>query len=198
MDRLQKIQSEGSKLMEPVLHNRLKEIQTYFSDNRDMIITDFKKSVEMLYSEAHSLQQMNKKDPVQFFSISYLQRCIFTKKYEVRLDLYNKDFYLERCRTVQYWNMNFIFQFFEKDMEYFKKHIGAVIFHLKEYEEKEFALWYITHYYKIAELFFRDHITDIIHNKFSEALEKNEDFKVVFGGYMDEQVVLFEEGNDRI
>lgn len=193
---MQKIQSAGSKLMEPVLHNRLKEIQIYFLENRDTIIMNFKKSVEMICSEADCLQRIGKKEPIQFFSISYLQRCIFTKKYEVRLDLYNKDFYLDKCRIVQYWDMNFLFQFFEKDMIHFKKNIGAEIFQLKDYEEKEFALWYITHYYKIAELFFRVHITDIINNKFFQAIEKNENFKVVFGGYMDEQIIIHQkEGN---
>ena len=190
MEQMQKIQSSGGRLMESILQTRLKEIQIYFSNNKELIHADFKKCIDMLYSEACSLQQTEKKGPIQFLSISYLQRCIFTKKHEVRLDLYDKDFYLDKCKTTQYWDMNFLFHFFEQDMEYFKKHIGKLIFQIKDYEEKEFALWYITHYYKIAELFFRDHINDMIHNEFSVSLKRCEDFKVVFGGYMDEQTVL--------
>jgi len=199
MERNLEIRSLGSRLLEPLLKENLVELQHYFLEHRMLILNDFQKSIEILCREAYELQLQEQNVPVMFFSISYLRHCVYTQKHEVRLDLYNEDFYFAPHKISQHWDMTFLFQFFEKDMEYFKNHIRVhyrpTRRYLREYEEKEFALWYIRHYYKIAECFFRDQVSAILDNENFRLLEKTEDFLILYGGYMEEQSILFQSLN---
>lgn len=199
MGREQKIKELGCKLLEPMIEKRLDELQAGFSMRREDILAGFQKKVSLLCQEAGDMQQLGQKADVRYLSFSYLQHCVYTQKYEIRLDLYDEFFYLDSQKIYQYWDVSFIFQFFETDMEYFKEHIRfhiPVLNQLQEYEEKEFALWYIKHYYKIAESFLRDQITAIYKNQEFERLRKAEDFMVVYGGYMEEQCILFQSGTE--
>lgn len=195
MERTEKIQTIGGKVIEPILKERLTEIQNYFWDYRTPILEGFQKQIKLLCEKAYELQKNHQKEAIQFLSISYLRRCVYTKKYEIRMDLYNKNFYLDSCKIYEYWDMEFLFQFFEKDIDDVWKQIRSknppLFIQVQDYEEKEFALWYIKHYYKIAELFFQDQISNILQQEEFQLLKKEENYFVLYGGYMEEQKILF-------
>ena len=177
----------------------LEKLQQYFTEHRVPVLQDFQETIENLCRKAYQLQLKEQKEPIKFFSFSYLRRCVYTQKYEVRLDLYNKDFYFGPLKVHGCWDMQFIFQFFQMDMEYFKEHIGNYYrptgLPLREYEIKEFALWYIRHYYKIAEKFFRDQIPTIVKNEGFHLLKQTDRVQFLSGGYMEEQRVLLQMEN---
>jgi len=196
MERGQEIKAVGCGLLETIIKERLEELQDYFFTKRDFILDDLQKKITLLCKEAYDLQMQEQKEPIRCLSISHMQHCVYTKQYEMRLDLYNKDFYLDPQKVYQYCDMSFLFQFFEKDMEYFcehiRFHIQSILYPLREYEEKKFALWYIKHYYRIAESFFQDQMLAIFENTDFELLKKEEDFMILYGGYMEEQKILFQ------
>lgn len=200
MEREKEIRAIGVELLKSIIVERPKEIQDYVSKHRDFILGDFQKKIKLLFQRAYELQQQNQKEAIQFFSISYLQRCVYTKKYEMHLELYNHQFYFDKQKTGQDWDMNFLFQFFEEDITYFREkiylHIRPLTHPLQEYEEKAFALWYIRHYYKIAESFFRDQIETILENREFAMVEKEDVFFFLYGGYIEEQSILFQLGNE--
>lgn len=124
------------------------------------------------------------------------------ENYEIRIDLYNKTFYLDPYKVYEYWDMDFLFQFFEKDLAYIWKQIRSayppLLIQVQDYEEKEFALWYIRHYYKLAEMFFRDQLTKILEQKEFQLLKREENFMILYGGYMEEQSILFSSEGSRL
>lgn len=202
MEREEKIQSIGSKLLEPLLKERLTEIQDYFWKYREPILESFQEKIKLLYKNTYELQKNGQKEAVQFFSISYFKYGVYTKKYEIRMDLYNKTFYLDPYKVYEYWDMDFLFQFFEKDLAYIWKQIRSayppLLIQVQDYEEKEFALWYIRHYYKLAEMFFRDQLTKILEQKEFQLLKREENFMILYGGYMEEQSILFSSEGSRL
>lgn len=200
MERKEEIQLIGSKLLEPLLKERLTQIQDYFWKYREPILESFQEKIRLLYKNAYELQKNGQKEAIQFFSISYFKYGVYTKKYEIRMDLYNKTFYFDSLKVYEYWDMKFLFQFFEKDLSYIWKQIRSVhpplLIQVQDYEEKEFALWYIQHYYKMAELFFQDQLPSILAQEEFQLLKKEENFFILYGGYMEEQKILFSsEGN---
>ena len=57
MERTEKIQTIGGKVIEPILKERLTEIQNYFWDYRTPILEGFQKQIKLLCEKAYELQK---------------------------------------------------------------------------------------------------------------------------------------------
>ncbi len=123
--------------------------------------------------------------------ISYLQSSVLTGNYELRIDLYDKEFYLDSAECCTYWNPAFITEYIQKDIKYFKYNIHGKVPQIRTYEIQEFMDGYIINYLYLLAQFLEQIMPQIlckIRPAFREVMDDG--MHVIFGEYMGKGMII--------
>lgn len=126
--------------------------------------------------------------------ISYLQNSVLTGSYELRIDLYDKEFYLDSAECCTYWKPEFITRYLLKDVEHFKNVIRFKVPQIRGYEIQQFIDGYLLNYMYLLAQFFQQILPQVLDKTktlFQEVAEEN--MSVIFGEYMGKGIVVVGE-----
>ena len=158
--------------------------------------------MQELFSIAEKMQEGGDRESITDLAVCYLLSSTLTGNYEVRLDLYDRDFYLDEEECCIYWEPEFLTKYLKEDIEYFKKEIRMKIPQMKTYEIQEFTDAHRNDYMLILMLFFRQMLSKIFQRmdayRGGNAEVDKEKFRVIFGEYMGNYEVLYGEGGEEL
>lgn len=184
MDRQDLIKDEGNRLMQPVLRSSMQILMKEYKENEETILQTFQQTLEKLYQMAAEIQTKGKKEALSYLGISYCLSSAYTGNYEFRLDVYDKELYLDEIECCVYWKPDFIHTCLERDIAYFSKKIKEKIPRVREYEERQFIMAYMRNYMYIVLEFLRQKLPEVLERIKRDNVKISEDFKVFFGEYM--------------
>lgn len=192
MDRQQMILEKGRQMMEPIFQDSMEQMMKEYKLRENEILNELCGKVAGLFELAKKMQEEGARDPITDLGICYLLSSNLTGNYELRLDLYDRDFYLDEEECCTYWEPEFLTTYLKKDREYFKKEIRKQIPQIKTYEMQDFLDLYRNNYMYILLQFFQQMLPEIFKRieKKSEGIT-TEEFRVIFGEYMGNFDVIY-------
>ncbi|RDY32217.1 hypothetical protein [Lachnotalea glycerini] len=167
-----------------------KEIQAEYKKNKSIINAQFLKVLQRMLETCNRLQEKNKKNRIAILHICYLYTSCLTQKLELQINMYDKDFYLDKTEVSGLWRPEFIYRYYEQDMELIEKKARQEVFGFKHKQIQEIRMKYINVYHLITLDFLSDMIPLVIKDSAFEKLKKEDDFIILFGGYMEEGIPI--------
>lgn len=176
--------------MQPVLRSSMEVLMKDYKENEYIVLQNFQKTLEKLYRMAEEIQANGKKEALSYLGICYCLSSAYTGNYEFRLDVYDKEFYLDEKECCVYWKPDFINTYLERDVEYFRKAIKEKIPRVREYEERQFIVGYMRNYMYIVLEFLKQKLPEVLGRIKKDNVKISEDFKVFFGEYMGKCIIV--------
>jgi len=181
-ERERQIYEVGESLLSERLKDNIAKIELAFETMQDSDETGFYKAFEEMLGQVQIAQEKTEKEILRYIYISFLQSSIYTKSYAFRIDAYDKRQFADITDTHVYWSPQFIFEYFDEDMAYFRKYISSKVLRVREYEIMQFATRYASHYFQMVQALVSVLIAPLI--------EDVEEITVLFGGYLDQVFVI--------
>ena len=126
MDRKELFQTEFARLMEPVFQSSIAALKEHYIQNEKKIRESLKDVLEKLYIQAGEMQAMGEKNTISWLGICYFLSSTYTDNYEIRMDLYDSESYLDKKTCCVYWNPSFITSYLLEDRAYFHSKIKQI------------------------------------------------------------------------
>ena len=179
----------GNRLMKQVLWDSMQELMAGYKSREDTCLQELSGILQQLVDLTVRRQKEGTKGKVCYIGICYCRSSIFTDIHEMNLDG-------EECSM--YWEPGFIFNFYQRDMQYFRTHIRKVIPRVRTWEIQQYGEGYWMNYVYILSEFLRQKLPEAMGRISMEGLLKDEKLRVFFGEYMGRGAVLYEEASDEI
>ena len=180
--------------MEPIFMGQLPELMKNYKDEETDILAGLEERLGEVFQKAQQMQKADRKGKICTMGISYLQSSVLTGNYELRIDLYDKEFYLDSAECCTYWNPAFITEYIQKDIKYFKYNIHGEVPQIRTYEIQEFMDGYIINYLYLLAQFLEQIMPQIlckIRPAFREVMDDG--MHVIFGEYMGKGMIIVGE-----
>lgn len=175
MSRLEEIREEVEKLYEERFRKTCEVIQRELEDCWEELEKDIEKVLKELVMKADVMQKEGAKGEKKYLVISHLYSSFLAETYEYRMDILDKEMYMDMQEVCSYWTPYFLIPHIKKDYEYFEKNMKGKFIRLREYEIKEVERGYQFYYHSlIYEIF----------SCLKKRIPMLADFKVLFGEYM--------------
>ena len=168
--------------MEPIFMGQLPELMKNYKDGETEILTGLEEKLQVVFQKAQQMQKADRKGKICTMGISYLQSSVLTENYELRIDLYDKEFYLDSAECCTYWKPEFVTGYLLQDVEYLKKEIRFKIPQIKTYELQQFIDGYLLNYMYLLAQFFQQILPQVLDKTktlFQEVAEENSILKYV-------------------
>ncbi len=173
---------------------QLPKLMKNYKDEETEILTGLEEKLQEVFQKAQQMQKADKKGKICTMGISYLQNSVLTGSYELRIDLYDKEFYLDSAECCTYWKPEFITRYLLKDVEHFKNVIRFKVPQIRGYEIQQFIDGYLLNYMYLLAQFFQQILPQVLDKTktlFQEVAEEN--MSVIFGEYMGKGIVVVGE-----
>lgn len=148
-------------------------------------------SFDRLFLRAADMQAREQKAEIAWVSVSYLRSSLLTETYDLRIDLYDANFYLDVNEVSGYWNGAFVYAYFREDMAYYTKMAREEMIRIMPGEMKAFMIGYSAHYQAFLRCFCRKHLPRITELPSYQKMQKAADIKFTFGEYLDKTTVIY-------
>jgi hypothetical protein len=168
----------------------------YFEDKEEEAKQDFFNELKSLYEKTKIQQDNGQKEAITYLTIAYLRSSILTGSNQFMISMYSDKFYLDETESNIYWTPKFMFEHIENDMRETKDFIikSEKIARLSEFEMGEVRYYYTEAHFPVIALFMKKLVDICIDEIKQSSLVKpifNENFSVVYGGYMEEGLTIY-------
>lgn len=188
----------GNRLMKQVLWDSMQELMAGYKSREDTCLQELSGALQQLVDLTVRRQKEGTKGKVCYIGICYCRSSIFTNIHEMKLDAYGEEIYLDGEECSMYWEPGFIFNYYQRDMQYFRTLIRKVIPRVRTWEIQQYGEGYWMNYVYILSEFLRQKLPEAMGRISMEGLLKDEKLRVFFGEYMGRGAVLYEEASDEI
>ena len=110
-ERQQQIMEIGKGMMEPRFMGQLPELMKNYKAEETEIIAGLQEKLQEVFQKAQQMQKVDRKGKICTMGVSYLQSSVLTGSYDLRIDLYDKEFYLDSAECCTYWKPAFITEY---------------------------------------------------------------------------------------
>ena len=180
--------------MEPRFMGQLPELMKNYKAEETEIIAGLQEKLQEVFQKAQQMQKVDRKGKICTMGVSYLQSSVLTGSYDLRIDLYDKEFYLDSAECCTYWKPAFITEYIQKDIKYFKYNIHGKVPQIRTYEIQEFMDGYIINYLYLLAQFLEQIMPQIlckVRPAFREVMDDG--MHVIFGEYMGKGMIIVGE-----
>ena len=196
MERIDKIVDYASLLFADRFEESCRHIQVDLEQHGTQFADETAAVFEELFESVVCLQSEEKKDAVEFLSISILASSILTGSYQAKLDIYDSRFLLDEYPVSAHWDLSRIYCWLEKDMKFFQNELKKQFPRLRAYELEKVRYRYTTYYDSLVQQLCSDIIEDIMNLPGFQTMQKEPKFSVTAGGYLDEGQLIWPQEVD--
>lgn len=143
-----------------------------------------------LITYADSMQKHHQKGRIKYLAVSFLNYSLYSNCIEYRLDLLDGGFYLDEQEATEYYCPLFIQDRYRSDLEYFHDRILTEFKRAQEYEMQDVDVEYSKLYDAVIFKMIESMSLLIIETIKESGIYLAEDFKIIYGEYMDRAIIL--------
>lgn len=152
---------------------------------------EYLNACERLFTKCLKQQEKGEKAAIRFVYFFYLKSALLTGKHEIQINAYSSEGYLDSVETMELWYPSFIMDIYEKDMQELDAEAKKKILHYgypqyMELREKCYPI-----YISFVGKYLMTEIQNITVLEAFQKIQKEDDFEIAFGGYMDRGIRLF-------
>ena len=92
---------------------QLPELMKNYKAEETEIIAGLQEKLQEVFQKAQQMQKVDRKGKICTMGVSYLQSSVLTGSYDLRIDLYDKEFYLDSAECCTYWKPAFITEYIQ-------------------------------------------------------------------------------------
>lgn len=177
-----------------LVQQRLKEVRAKVAMDREAHSEawgDALRSVlEQALEKGAALQVAGSKRAIAYLCISFLRTSLVRGKFELRVDLYDEDMYLDEAECAVYWNAAALYPYFEADVAYFTDCARQGLVRLLAAELDGFRLEYGDAYFELLGELCAEAVVDLETWESWQRLLRAKLVRITYGEYMDEGVLL--------
>ena len=182
--------------MEELFQNSCEKIQTELNINAEKIWNDFQSPINKCLNKAKELQHQNQKGSIQYLVFSIMQYGLCFDRIELRIDTLDDGFYLDMQEASAQYYADFLQDFFRKDLAYLYKKASEQFVRIQHYEQVQIKKKYAEYYYSLLFHMVKELIDLVYENVLDSGISITDRFKIIFGEYMDNAVILHDEEAD--
>lgn len=182
--------------MEELFQNSCEKIQTELNINAEKIWNDFQSPINKCLNKAKELQHQNQKGSIQYLVFSIMQYGLCFDRIELRIDTLDDGFYLDMQEASAHYYADFLQDFFRKDLAYLYKKASEQFVRIQHYEQVQIKKKYADYYYSLLFHMVKELIDLVYENVLDSGISITDRFKIIFGEYMDNAVILHDEEAD--
>ncbi len=156
-------------------------------DEKESLLT----CMDRLFQKCIQQQQEGIKQPVRYIHFFSLNLSVLTECYNIQINAFSEQSYMDRTESIEFWNPGFIMELFEKEIKEMEEEGRKKVFRfgypqMMDLKKRSYSIYAI-----MAGRFILNHVEEIAAlTSFSE-MKKEEEFQMIFGGYMDKGVQIW-------
>lgn len=153
---------------------------------------ELRSKINECLNHASVIQKQQNKGKLQYLVFSFLQCGVYLECLELRIELLDDCFYLDEEEAAVYYCPSFLQEEYVKDQNFLQKKAGEKFVRLQNYERVDLKREYSGFYQSIL---FRmiESLTEMILELIADyMIFVEEDFKIIFGEYMGNAIILYE------
>jgi len=139
-----------------------------------------------LLNAAHETQKS------AYLCISGIKSGVLTGNYQLRLDLYDESYLLDENPITQYWDIGFLFDGFDRDIEALTEQLQTEFVSLRDSEMRLVRLRYCAYYFALARKLCAEFAGVI--GEMLAAFEFDASCQILFGDYLGEMARIGPDG----
>jgi hypothetical protein len=198
MERVEEMTQFAKQCLAERFERNLNLIEKEYEEDSGSITKGFIGTFDRLCGRCAGLQKQGLKKKIKYINIFFLQSSVITKSYDMQISLFDENFYFDNAEISEYWRPLFIMKYFDEDIGYFSELMKKRLPRVQDYEIEELRLKYAHDYFIVAGKFCKEIIPQILPLPSFEKMQKEDGFKILFGGYMDYASVLYPEEKDKL
>lgn len=173
------------------LQQSTESIITEIEKNGISIRNDYLSKFDTLFRRCISQQQNGYKKKAEFIHIFYLQTALYTEKFELQFQVFDKMSYLDKAECMELWRAEPFITYYLEDMKWFEKQAYQQIVGFGYPQIMDIKKKYCTVYLSMLGQFFIKEATNIAELSSFGEMDKEETLQIVFGGYMDRGIQIW-------
>lgn len=191
-DRRNQILQYLQPQMEDCFQKSCNFIQTEIESHANEIWARLRNCIYECLKLAGILQRQQKKGKLQYLVFSFMQYGIYLDNLEMRIDVLDDSFYLDEQESARYYHPEFLQERYIEDLKFLQKKVDEKFIRLQNYERMDIKKEYAHYYQSILFRMFESLTLVIMESIADSGVLMADDFKIVFGEYMDNAMVLYE------
>ena len=181
----------AKKIITQRLENSTARMSELLKRDAAKIRKEYLNACEGLFSKCLKQQEKGEKAAIRFVYFFYLKSAMLTGKHEIQINAYTNEGYMDSVETMELWYPAFIMDIYEKDMQELDAAAKKKILHYgypqyMELREKCFPI-----YISFVGKYLMTEIQNVTALEAFQKMQKEDDFEIAFGGYMDRGIRLF-------
>lgn len=173
------------KFLPAKFEKNLAEIKNNYKKNPLIYAKGYLDSLKDVFTETKELQERGKKGKTAYISFSFLYSSSLLNRNGLRIDIYDKDFYLDKQEVCTFWEPKEIFKYVEEDMKYVERYLSSSYIPIKTHERVELYNSYLLNYYQVTMQVLLELVKCVeTMNSFNE-MQKESRVQITLGEYMD-------------
>ncbi len=150
-----------------------------------------KNAIDESLKHASEMQSQQKKGELKYLAFSLLSYGLFMDRLEMRVDAMDDGFYLDVEEAAGYYQFAFLQDKYLDDLEFLYKKAHEKFIRLQNHELEQIKRKYAEFYFSIIYRIMKSLSELITETVLDSGISVAEDFKVIFGEYMDQAVILY-------
>lgn len=159
--------------------------------NAAKIRKEYLNACEGLFQRCLKQQEKGEKAAIRFMYFFYLKSALLTGKHEIQINAYSNEGYMDSVETMKLWYPSFIMDIYEKDMQELDAAAKKKILHYGYPQYMELRERCFPIYISFVGKYLMTEIGNVTALEAFQKIQKEEDFEIIFGGYMDRGIRLF-------
>ncbi len=192
MERMQNV----FVLMDAIAPERFEQSQRLIQDHcvkfGKEIAAEMLSAFQDTFLQTAQFQSTGEKGDVRYIVLSHLYSSIYTGGYAMKLDIFDQRFYADPHEIDACLTLNWLHDFLEKDMNWFRESLKSHnILHLREYELEQIRYRYVYYYHAAALKLISESMPALLQLSEFQSLAVAPEMEVMYGSYMDQAVVIW-------
>lgn len=191
-ERREQISQYLRPYMEECFQKSCNSIQTELECHAHEIWSELKDCINECLDHVGIMQEQQLKGKLQYLVFSFLRCGVYFDRLELRIDFLDDGFYLDEQETATSYYPDFLQKNYAEDINFLQKKAGEKFVRLQNYERSDIKTEYLGYYQSILFRMVESMTKVILELLADRNIQFEDDFKILFGEYMDNAKVLHE------
>lgn len=187
----EEINTFAKETFQELLKQSTKSILQELKQNTSSAKKEFLQAVDSVLTLGYQMQQRKEKEAITFLYIFYLKSSLLTGTYEFQINLFDKRFYFDKQECYGFWIPRLFVKYFEEDLTNFYEKARKHLIQFGYAAKQDVKLRYYDAYLAMIGQFIIKEGPELAKLSSFQKLEKEEDIRILFGGYMDRGIRVY-------
>ncbi len=183
--------------MKEYFYNSCQLLQLDIEAHGNEIWSNLKYVIDEILKGAQKEQWREQKGDIQYLVVSFLRISLHQDNIKFRIEVFDDGFYMDRKEISRNYFPSFLQKKYSEDLSRLYKDAGSKFVRLQGYE----LLWIkeqYTHYYEAIVYRMIENLSRLIMRNVEESsISVTDDFKIIYGEFMDKAVILYTKEKDK-